>query len=230
MLDLDTTVARAVLDHSETALVFQRHRIDYCCQGNRSIATACHDRGLDAAALLLELEGAIRDRVGERGPDVTAMTTPVLIDYIVSTHHAYLYRALPFLCALASKVARVHGDRDPRLVDLSQIVHELTAELDAHLDAEESVLFPALSVSAPDAVTCQQELAEMLEDHVRVGDMLAQIRARTDDFAPPTWACTSYRTLFSELGQLEEDIFRHVHFENHLLAPRFVSLSAKEHA
>ena len=43
----------------------------------------------------------------------------------------------------------------------------------------------------------------------------------TDDFQAPEWACGSYRTLFAELRHLHGDILRHVHLENHVLAPRF---------
>jgi regulator of cell morphogenesis and NO signaling len=41
MIDPQRTVASVVLDHSECAAVFQRHRIDYCCRGNLSVAAAC---------------------------------------------------------------------------------------------------------------------------------------------------------------------------------------------
>jgi len=47
------------------------------------------------------------------------------------------------------------------------------------------------------------------------------IRVASDDFALPDWACNSYRTLFSELQQMESDVFTHVHLENHVLQPRF---------
>ena len=54
-----------------------------------------------------------------------------------------------------------------------------------------------------------------------VGALLEQIRDVTEGFEMPGWACTSYRTLFSELEQMEGDIHRHVHLENHVLMPRF---------
>jgi regulator of cell morphogenesis and NO signaling len=42
---------------------------------------------------------------------------------------------------------------------------------------------------------------------------------------PPEWACTSYRTLLSELAALEGDVLRHVHLENHVLMPRFAAMT-----
>ena len=222
MLDLETTVARAVLDHSECAPVFQRHRIDYCCQGQRSIASACADRGVDAGAVLAELERAIAERRGDAGPDAANLSTDALIDHVVGTHHVYLRRALPFVGALAAKVARVHGDRDPRLVLLGAAVRDLVDGLLPHLDDEEASLFPALRAGRPGDPAIVRQLAAMEEEHLAVGGQLGAIRGITGDFALPAWACTSYRTLFAELEQLEADTLRHVHLENHGLAPRFV--------
>lgn len=221
MLDPTITVARTVLDHSETAAVFQRHRIDYCCKGGRSINVAAQDRGLDIGALVSELEQAIAKRHGDAAPDVEGMSTPSLVAYIVSTHHDYLRKALPFVRALAAKVARVHGDHNPRLRDLDTFVAAIADALDPHLDEEEQVLFPALMARNGDASLIRAELATMHTDHLAVGALLEQMRDATEDYQLPDWACTSYRTLFSELARLEDDVLRHVHLENHVLMPRF---------
>lgn len=221
MLDSKTTVANAVLEHSECAPVFQRHRIDYCCKGGRTIAEACRDRGLEPDALMAELRRAIEERRGAAAPDPTAMSTPELIGYIVSTHHVYLRKTLPFLQTISNKVRRVHGDRDPRLVDLDETVREIVEALDPHLDQEEEVLFPALIATARDPILIKRELETMHDDHLAVGKLLDRVRDLTGDFTLPDWACTSYRTLFAQLEQCEGDILRHVHLENHVLMPRF---------
>lgn len=222
MLDANTTVAQAVTDYSETAAVFQRHRIDFCCKGERSIATACQERGLDERAVLTELQHVISQRRDDRGPDPVAMSTPSLIAHIVSRHHDYLRRALPAVRALSIKVSRRHGDHNPRLRTLETVVDDLVEALEPHLDAEEQVLFPALMAKEPDRAVVAAELKTMHADHLAVGALLAQMRAAAEDFAIPEWGCTSYRILFTELEQLEGDVLRHVHLENHILMPRFM--------
>jgi regulator of cell morphogenesis and NO signaling len=222
MLDPQTTVAQTVLDHSACAAVFQRHRIDYCCHGDRSIVQACGDRGVDVVGLIAELEAAISER-GDGGVEAAALDTSELIGHIVSTHHTYLRRALPFVGGLATKVHRVHGAKEPRLAEVETLCATLATELDAHLDDEEERLFPALGARPVDTRAVRAEFATMFEDHLRVGALLERLRAATDDFTPPAWACTSFRTLFAELANLEADILRHVHLENHVLMPRFVA-------
>lgn len=220
MLDPNATVARTVLDHSECAPVFQRHRIDYCCKGNATISAASKDRGVDVAELLADLERAIAERRGGDSADPREMSTPSLVAYVVSKHHDYLRKTLPFVRALAAKVSRVHGDHNPRLVDLHTTVGELVDALEPHLDDEEKVLFPALIAMGPQGVI-STELGKMREEHLAVGALLERMRDATEDYRLPDWACNSYRTLFSELEKLETDVLRHVHLENHVLMPRF---------
>ena len=63
----------------------------------------------------------------------------------------------------------------------------------------------------------------MHEEHLAVGKVLGRLRTAADDFRLPDWACNSYRALFSELEQLEGDVLRHIHLENHVLRPRLAS-------
>jgi regulator of cell morphogenesis and NO signaling len=226
MLDSQKTVANVVLDHSECAQVFQRHRIDFCCKGGLTLEDAARTKGVALDALLADLERAISQRRGDTPAeaDPRALSTPRLVAHIVSRHHEYLRRVLPFVRALAEKVGRVHGDHNPSLRDLHVAVEALSASLLPHLDEEESALFPALmsvkgETSSPPSVT--EQLSAMTKEHLEVATLLERVRAAADDFTLPPWACNSYRTLFAELEQLERDVFTHVHLENHVLAPRF---------
>ncbi|MBI5494504.1 MAG: iron-sulfur cluster repair di-iron protein [Deltaproteobacteria bacterium] len=221
MLNPNQSVASIVLEHSQTAPILQRLRIDFCCRGSMSLAAACEAAGISTEVVVSELTRAIETVPGVDGVDPRTESTPALIARIIATHHAYLRGALPFLRPLAAKVARTHGEHNPRLEEVSALVAQLTQELVPHLDFEEESLFPLLMARSADAPRVARELASMTQEHHAVGDLLQRMRAATEDFRVPEWACTSYRTLFTELERLEGDILRHVHLENHVLAPRF---------
>lgn len=224
-MNLDTTksVASIVLDHSETAPVFQRNRIDFCCKGQLSIADACSERGLDPKWLLGELERAITERNGEPAQDPREMSVQALVAHIIVRHHEYLRKAMPFVVGLMTKVARVHGEHQPSLRDLEKNVLALVSALEPHLLQEEQVLFPALMARDVDSAVVRKELASMHTEHLEVGALLEKIRTLSNEFVPEPWACGSYRALYAELAALESDIHHHVHLENHVLMPRYVS-------
>lgn len=227
MLTATQSIADVVSRYAETAAVFQRHRIDFCCHGNVSIEHAATERGLDVATLMHQLGQAIAERTAaaER-PSVVELSTPALVDRIVTTHHAYLRKTLPYLQPLAIKVARVHGDHNPKLAELRDAVVELVDTLLPHLDDEEAVLFPALCAGGPVDAQTRTMLDTMLDEHHAVAKLLERIRTASDDFEIPTWACGSYRALFRELETVEQDTFVHVHLENHVLKPRFDGATA----
>lgn len=226
-LDRSLTVAAVVLEHSECAKVFQDNKIDFCCHGGVSVADACASRGLDPATLYAELERAIAARAGQDSRDPRSLTTPTLVAHIVVQHHEYLRKALPFIAQLTAKVARVHGDHNPKLPDVDREFSKLRGMLEPHLAQEETVLFPALTTGTPDRELVSRELASMHDDHVAVGATLARLRELADDYAAPDWACNSYRAMLAELSALETDVLTHVHLENHVLMPRFAGATAR---
>lgn len=223
MLNLDQNVADLVLEHSECAAIFRRHRIDYCCRGNRSIETACTERGIDPGALRDELAGAIAERNAAPAGDPRNLSSEALIAHITSRHHDYLRWALPFLQPLAAKVSRVHGDQKPSLHQLAALVRELCEAMLPHIDAEDQTLFPTLIAAEVDGDGVRTALAVLEREHLLVGHLLDRIRTVAEGFEPPAWACNSYRTLMAELAQLEADTLTHVHLENHVLLPRFAT-------
>ena len=221
VIDASTPVAQIVAAHPACATLFRENKIDFCCHGADTLAAACAARGIDVEGLLARLRAAATSDAAPAPPIASDASTPELIAYVVSRHHAYLRRTLPALEPLVAKVARVHGPHQPALRDLLEELRELRAELEPHLDDEETELFPMLVSRAPDRARITRRLADAREEHGRVGRSLARIRALTDDFRVPDWACGSYRMMMTELAALEEDTLRHVHLENHVLMPRF---------
>ncbi len=154
-------------------------------------------------------------------PDPRSLSTAELVAHIVESHHAYLRSALPFLVTLTAKVARVHGDHDPRLRELQAEFVELRESLDLHLDQEEEVLFREVVADRPDAAVLRRELEGMHVEHAQMFESLGHIRALCDGYTPPEWACNSYRRLLTELAALEKDVLQHVQLEDGVLLPRF---------
>lgn len=217
----DQTVAEIVARFPASARVFQAHRIDFCCKGDQTLAAAAGPAG--EPELLAEIEAAIRAPAAAAEGPATDLPTPALVGRILDRHHGYLRRALPAIGPVLEKVAAVHGDREPRLAPLLATFLELEAAVLPHLDEEEQVLFPLLLSRAPDRDRVAEALGRMREDHLGVGAALERIRALTDDFTAPEWSCRSYRLAMAELEDLETDLLRHVHLENHVLMPRFVA-------
>ena len=84
--------------------VFESHGIDYCCNGKRSLAEVCREKGIAPESLLAELGAATAAR-GE-GRDWNTAPLRELIEHILSKHHTYLRVELPRLNERLNKVDR----------------------------------------------------------------------------------------------------------------------------
>lgn len=213
----ERTLGDLVAEEGARARVLERHGIDYCCHGDRSLADACTAAGLDTVEVAAELVA-----VQPTGGVQVAGSGPLaLAEHIVSSHHAYLDEELPALEALALKVRGVHGGRHPELGRLADLVVALHAELVPHLRHEERVVFPAFArvVLGGDGDDVGAEVDALVEEHERAGAVLHELRSVTSGYTVPDDACTSYRSLYERLEALEQDTFEHIHLENNVLFP-----------
>lgn len=207
----ESTVASVLDAHPIAARIFARHRIDFCCRGQRPIAEAAALVGVPLENLLGEIVGA-----AALPPEVPAgISTADLIAHIVARHHRPLDEELPRLTALAKKVARVHGGRQN--LAIQEHFEALCDDLVPHMDKEERVLFPMLIANDRRAV---MPIRVMHEEHDLVGEILRSLRTLSDDFTPPPEACGSWRALWGGLEALEADLHLHIHLENNVLFPR----------
>lgn len=224
------TLAAIVDANPAAARILERHQLDYCCGGQRTLDQACAERDLDPVAVRTEL-----DAVTAAPPaDWATMSPAELVDHLETTHHQYLHSELPRLAALAHKVAGVHGHRHPELREIEATFAALQADLEPHLTKEERVLFPmirelASATSAPSfhCGTLANPIRMMLVEHDRAGELLAELHSLTGGYQPPADGCASYRALYDGLAELEADTHLHVHKENNVLFPAVLASEAE---
>lgn len=221
----ETTVAEIATAVPASVRVFQRHGVDFCCGGRKPLSVVCEEQGLSFA----EITEAIA-RAGTRTADDRDWSNeplPALIDHVVKTYHDALREELPRLQSMAAKVATVHGDKDPALRRIRDVVGELSADLRDHMAAEEAVLFPAIRAIAAGSghMPIAAPVSVMEHEHDRAGVLLTELRRQSTGYVPPAWACGTLRALYQGLAQLEADMHVHVHLENNILFPRALQAS-----
>ncbi len=208
-------VGDVVAEDYRRGAVFKQFGIDFCCGGRRTVEEACTRKGVSVKELEEALTAADFPRGDDRLPDPRRWAPAFLADYIVNVHHTYCRETLPVVQAFAEKVARVHGERVPYLVEIDEKVRDLAREMEAHMEAEEEEVFPAIRSGKVTA----EAFAQMEEEHEEAGGIMEEIRRLTDDFTPPPGACNTWRAMYAKLEELEGDLHRHVHLENNILFP-----------
>ncbi|NLR57498.1 iron-sulfur cluster repair di-iron protein [Chitinophaga polysaccharea] len=234
-INQQTIVGELVAADYRTAAVFKNRGIDFCCNGNRSIADACEKKHLDAGKLISDLQ-EVAAQTGSATADYNTWPLDLLADYIEKKHHRYVREKIMEIAPFLHKVRSVHGESHPELKEIEILFQESAEELTAHMHKEESVLFPfirkmvaagKMAVHAPFG-TVQHPIHAMMQEHENEGERFRRIAVLTNNYTPPEDACNTYRVTYSLLKEYEADLHLHIHLENNILFPRAIALEQQQ--
>jgi regulator of cell morphogenesis and NO signaling len=234
-LNEQNTVAEWVLAEPGHTRLFERMGIDFCCGGQKTLAQACAEKGLDARTVIQTMEamaglgGPATDRTDWNKASLTA-----LADHIQNTHHQYVKDESGRLEMLLRKIAQVHGPNHPELREVLKVYTHLMNELMSHMTKEESILFPAIreleaNAGRPVAFpfgSVGNPIRMMIAEHDSAGEDLSVLSRLTNGYAVPADGCNTYRLAMEGLKEYEEDLHQHIHKENNILFPRAVAMEA----
>ena len=236
-IDIQRSLGSLVTEYPPLRAVFEKHRLDYCCNGKQTLQQAAEKAELDLDVLQNELASVIKTAAAETAAkDWNSEKAEHLCRYIVDRHHGFMRAHLPRLRSLFDDVRAAHGATHGQLIDaLRQVFDGLAAEIEMHLDKEEQVLFPYIeqierhvSDGAPmpevHCGTVQNPIRQMEYEHDNAGAALAKMRQLSSDYQPPADACAKFTALYDGLAQLENDLHEHIHLENNILFPKAVRL------
>jgi len=227
-INIEPTIGEIAANDFRAASMFKEAGIYFCCGGNKSLAEACKEKGADESQLIQQLEtltqtpvsGALNFKDWELG---------FLSDYIVNIHHKFVLKNLPELVFYTQKIANVHGDHHPELIEVETLFAKINEELLQHLKNEEEVLFPAIKEAEKNAstqvkATIVSEITRMQSEHEFAGGSMDKINVLTNNYFIPEDACNTYRVSLKLLEQFEDDLHVHVHLENNILYPKALKL------
>ena len=228
------SVRQIVVEHPDSITVLEQHGLD-CYSGNvDTLARVCAKRDLDPKLLPETLP---RRQENVSIVEFKRLNVPLkdIVAYLVKRHHALARRhRLDLMHRLATRVERQHGNKHPELFQLSAAVAAISTELEFHFFWEERILFPYISQlcmghtpESPPACVCRNEpFDHVLTDHEHTRNELCLLRELTNNYLPPTDACTSCRTLYRALEGFEKGLLEHIDLVNCLLFSRVLNTSS----
>ncbi len=230
----EKTIGQMVAEDYRIAQVFKNHKIDFCCQGNRSIKEVAEKHRLEADTLLQEI-GQAQQQPNNDNIDFKSWPIDLLADYIEKKHHRYVEERIPVLKQYLDKLCKVHGERHPELLEINEHFIASAGELAMHMKKEELILFPWVRqmvkarqqnepLGKPHFGSVQNPISTMMQEHDNEGERFRKIAALSNQYTPPADGCSTYQVGFSLLQEFEEDLHRHIHLENNILFPKAEAL------
>ena len=229
---IDKPLSQIVSDNFQTAHVFEKYGLDFCCKGKQTLQEACINKGIQLEQILEQLDIQTSER--EAGVDFAHLSLSELINYIVSVHHSYVRESMPLILAQILKVATKHGNRFPQMKKVYVLFTQIKTELIYHMEKEEGILFERIrelefkTMGNNNAAFITGSINLMEEDHKLVGTLMRQIRSLTNDYQIPENVCTTFRVVINALHHFENDLHKHVHLENNILFAQAKAMNKKQ--
>ncbi len=229
VINSESIIGEIVAQNYKAASIFKAHRIDFCCNGNRSIATASKEKNIDESLILKELSEVLAKKE-EADIDFQSWPIDLLADYIKKKHHRYVVAKIAEITPYLKRVANVHGDNHPELLEIRELFGQTAEELTSHMQKEENVLFPYIiemvdkksrgeKLIKPPFGSIENPINAMHIEHDNEGVRFRKISELSNNYETPEDGCNTYRVTYSLLEEFENDLHRHIHLENNILFP-----------
>ncbi len=236
-INKESIIANVVAEDYRTAGIFEQAGIDFCCNGNRSIETACNEQKIEIKELISLLQQTADATPGKEGAVIDYKSWPLdlLADFIEKKHHRYVTAQIPVIQAFLEKIVRVHGEGHPELAEIKVLFDACAGELTAHMKKEELMLFPFIrkmvqaklagnkDVAAPFG-TVQNPIRMMMHEHDTEGSRFRKIKELSNHYNTPAGGCNTYKAAYAALQAFEDDLHLHIHLENNILFPQSIEL------
>jgi regulator of cell morphogenesis and NO signaling len=226
-------IGELVAQDYRVASVFKKYKIDFCCNGNRSIFDACEKSKMDPLKILSDLDSAIQ--TNQTTTNFQSLPLDLLADYIEKKHHRYVEEKTLEIKPYLTKICKVHGEHHPELFKIKEEFLESAGALAAHMKKEELIIFPFIRkmitsknnnqfIEKPGFGTVQNPITMMMNDHEVEGERFVKIAELTNDYTPPEDACATYKVTLALLKEFEDDLHLHIHLENNILFPKAIEM------
>lgn len=233
----DQIIGELVANDYRTASIFKKYNIDFCCQGNRTINDACQSKDIDEKLVVSDLNELLQS-TSDVATDFQSWPLDLLAEYIEKKHHRYVETKTLEIKPYLEKICRVHGERHPELLEISEHFNATAGELAMHMKKEELLVFPFIKrmiraekegteLVASKAGSIKNLIDSMMDDHATEGERFRKIDELSNNYTPPEDGCNTYRVTFALLQEFEQDLHMHIHLENNILFPKAIELERK---
>ncbi|HBQ59054.1 MAG TPA: hypothetical protein DD671_05365 [Balneolaceae bacterium] len=161
----------------------------------------------------------------EYPPGIFGWSPELVVKYLEEEHHSYTRSLVEDATGFEHRACDVHGTQYPELNQVRWYFEKLKEKLEFHLKFQEEKFFPAvLKLFAHNGEprdglvkSLKKQIALIQKDQEEIEYQIGRIAELTDNFTPPSEACTTFRLLYTTLKNLKDDLEKHHFLEEQYL-------------
>lgn len=195
-----------------TAILFA-HNINFSVSGGKTLQEMIHQMNLDENEIISSLDELKRET--KSSIDLKALNNNKLIEYILTRYHQVHRQQLIELIRLSQLVESTHTNHHLCPKGLTNHLCAIQKELVSHMQKEEEILFPMLSIDFNPMVL--GPINVMKSEHEHHIANIEKICIFTNDLALHPEMCNIWKALYLGLQEFTDDINTHINLENNIL-------------
>ncbi|MFK8060463.1 MAG: hemerythrin domain-containing protein [Polaribacter sp.] len=152
-------------------------------------------------------------------------------------HHKYKEENILLLKEYGLKVSKVYKNKFPKLIEVNQLIQDVTEEILEHIKNEETIIFPYIKELIElekrkihkniSTSPLDNSIKGIEDEHSKIGLAFKRISELTNNYTIPENVCASFKLLYIKLQNFDEELQEHIHIENNILFPRAKKLERK---
>jgi regulator of cell morphogenesis and NO signaling len=229
----ESLIQEIVLSNFNTIEIFEKHNVDFYCEGKRTLSETCAEMGLDVKIIVDEIN-SIDSEINGDLPKFNDMNLTDLSNYIVDKHHSYVKKTLQSLENNLYAPAEIKND-SPNFTSLRNQFDLLKVDLKNHSSKEENILFPYIkyleeckkSDDKPKTTSfgnISNPINVLESEHKTVRDILTKIKELTQNYSLLEKLSAVQKSVYTKFKEFELDLHIHIHLEDNLLFPKAIEL------
>lgn len=227
MINTKTKIEDIVKIDSSVMGLFNKEKIDFCCNGHKTIEEVAQEKKLDSNNLLKSIEKNMDfDNSKKEGMDLEDfknLSIEEMVDSLIIDHHKKERDLLFEIDLLLNKILSVHYSRHGQeLMRLHSLFADLKKDLEEHFVKEEEITFPLMLENKNPSLETIKKVEELESDHEKAGNIIKEMIDLTDWFTAPEDACNTYKYTFELLEKLVKDVFVHIFKENSIMFEKYI--------
>jgi regulator of cell morphogenesis and NO signaling len=230
----DSTIAEIVKSSWKYAEVFEKYNIDYYCNGDRYLESACLEKGLNCVAIKNELNEIDSSDIYN---NFNSWGVRYLIDFLIDSRIKLSSEFIPRINELSQKITLTDGVNHPETILVYQKIETFMEDLERFI-AHEKAFVPTLKRYASDNEEKSQSdrslmkqlkaaIDKMTKESKIISKELIAIKNITNNFHSETSASFTLKNLYAVMALFEKHLHKHLHIENNILFPKILTADKK---
>lgn len=233
MINIKTKIEDIVKLDNGIMEFFNSEKIDFCCNGHKTIEEVADEKSISPQALLENIEESMKINNSWEKQEVDleefqGLSLHEMVDSLLVDHHNkerdLLFEIDPLLNKILSVHYKHHGQE---LMKLHSLFSDLKKELEEHFIQEEEVTFPLMLENENPSPEIIKKVEDLEADHEKAGDLIKEMIELTNWFEAPADGCNTYKYTYGLLEKLVKDVFVHIFKENSIMFERYAKREEK---